>query len=58
MSDTRDYKAMNKKRHQASPCEVQLGKIPPQARELEQAVLGALLIERDAINCVGDFISP
>ena len=58
MADTRDYKAMNRKRHQASPSEVQLGKIPPQARELEQAVLGALLIERDAVNEVADFMSP
>ena len=26
------------------------GKIPPQSRELEEIVLGAILLEKDAIN--------
>lgn len=34
------------------------GKIPPQARELEEAVLGAILIERDAINSVSEILKP
>ncbi len=34
------------------------GKIPPQARELEEAVLGALLIEKDAISYVSDILKP
>lgn len=34
------------------------GKIPPQARELEQAVLGALLIEKEAILDVCDILRP
>lgn len=32
------------------------GLIPPQARELEEAVLGAILIERDAMNEIADII--
>lgn len=32
------------------------GKIPPQARELEEAVLGAILIEKDAISYVSDIL--
>lgn len=34
------------------------GKIPPQARELEEAVLGAILIEKDAFNSVASFLKP
>ncbi|MFN8296768.1 MAG: DnaB-like helicase C-terminal domain-containing protein [Chitinophagales bacterium] len=34
------------------------GKIPPQARELEEAVLGAILIESDAMFEIADFMNP
>jgi replicative DNA helicase len=34
----------------------QYGKIPPQAIEIEEAVLGALMLERDAIHQVSDVI--
>lgn len=34
----------------------QYGKIPPQAIEVEEAVLGALMLERDAIHQVSDVI--
>lgn len=34
------------------------GKIPPQARELEVAVLGAILIEKEAFNAIASFIRP
>lgn len=34
-----------------------LGKLPPQALECERAVLGALMIEKDAILAVGSLIS-
>jgi replicative DNA helicase len=36
----------------------QNSQIPPQAKDLEAAVLGALLIDRDAINIVMDILSP
>ncbi len=32
------------------------GKIPPQARELEAAVLGAILIEKEALTEISSFI--
>lgn len=35
-----------------------LGKIPPQVTELEQAVLGALMIEKDALTIVIDILKP
>lgn len=34
------------------------GKVPPQARELEEAVLGALLIDSSVINSLTDILSP
>ena len=34
------------------------GKLPPQAVELENAVLGALLIEKEAVNAVIDILQP
>lgn len=35
-----------------------LGKIPPQALDLEEAVLGALMIEKDALSAVIDILKP
>ncbi|MBO9700727.1 MAG: replicative DNA helicase [Sporocytophaga sp.] len=35
-----------------------LGKMPPQASELEQAVLGALMIEKEALTIVIDILKP
>jgi replicative DNA helicase len=35
-----------------------LGKIPPQAVDLEEAVLGALMIEKDALTAVVDILKP
>ena len=34
------------------------GKLPPQAIELEEAVLGALMIEKDALTAVVDILQP
>lgn len=36
----------------------QLGKLPPQAIELEEAVLGALMLEKDALSAVIDILRP
>ncbi|MDL2302847.1 replicative DNA helicase [Dysgonomonas sp. OttesenSCG-928-D17] len=35
-----------------------IGKIQPQARELEEAVLGALMLEKDAYSLVSDILKP
>ena len=35
-----------------------LGKLPPQALELEESVIGALMIEKDAFNTVADLLRP
>src|SRR4028118_2119297 len=34
------------------------GKLPPQALELEEAVLGALMLEKDALTTVIDILRP
>ncbi|HET6244048.1 MAG: replicative DNA helicase [Bacteroidetes bacterium] len=36
----------------------ELGKLPPQARDLEEAVLGAMMLEKDAVNDVIDILKP
>ena len=35
-----------------------IGKLPPQARELEEAVLGALMLEKDAYSIVSEILRP
>ena len=35
-----------------------LGKLPPQAVDLEEAVLGALMLEKDALTAVVDILQP
>jgi len=35
-----------------------MGKLPPQARDLEEAVLGALMLEKDALSSVIDVLKP
>lgn len=35
-----------------------LGKLPPQAIDLEEAVLGALMLEKDALSAVIDILNP
>ena len=34
------------------------GSVPPQAVELEEAVLGALMLEKDSIIAVQEFVTP
>ena len=34
------------------------GKVPPQALDLEEAVLGAIMLEKDAILSVMDILEP
>src|SRR5580765_5577304 len=34
------------------------GRVPPQARDLEEAVLGALMLEKDALSLVVDILKP
>ncbi len=36
----------------------EIGKLPPQAQELEEAVLGALMLEKDAYSIISDILKP
>jgi replicative DNA helicase len=35
-----------------------LGKLPPQALDLEEAILGALMLEKNALTAVVEFLDP
>lgn len=49
--------ALNRKKRTLTNTQIfESGKIPPQAPELEQAVLGALLLEKDAINIIAEVL--
>ena len=53
----------NKKRKNTQPTIIKvgandLGKLPPQALELEESVIGAMMIEKDAFNTVADLLRP
>jgi len=41
-----------------SPVAADYGKVPPQAIDLEEAVLGAIMLEKDAIQSVLDILKP
>ena len=64
MSDTTSKKTFTPGRRMASAdgdpdlSSFVFSKIPPQARDLEEAVLGALLIDKDAVAVVVDILKP
>ncbi len=41
-----------------SPLNLDVGKVPPQAIDIEEAVLGAILMEKDAVISVLDILKP
>ena len=49
-----------KRTRQATPMPQGLehGKLPPQAVDLEEAVLGALMLEKEAVNAAIDILQP
>lgn len=49
---------MRQKPTNYTPSMLEHGKIPPQAIDLEEAVLGALMLENDAISDVMDIVHP
>lgn len=48
----------NESRPKVQPVAADYGKMPPQAIDLEEAVLGAIMLEKDAILSVLDILSP
>lgn len=55
-----DKISQRKRTRQAIPISQNLehGKLPPQAVDLEEAVLGALMLEKDAVNSAIDILQP
>ncbi|MCF0159621.1 MAG: replicative DNA helicase, partial [Bacteroidaceae bacterium] len=57
MPDNKSY--TRRKRNAEQPVQADgEGHLPPQAPELEKAVLGALLLEQDAYPLVADLLKP
>src|SRR3990172_5871338 len=55
--DTRDTRKRTKTT--ITPAQLlELGKLPPQAVDLEEAVLGALMLDKDALSNVIDIVKP
>lgn len=55
MPEKRSY---TKKPNPATLTGLELGKIPPQALDLEEAVLGALMLEKEAVVTILDVLKP
>ncbi|MFY0626861.1 MAG: replicative DNA helicase [Reichenbachiella sp.] len=55
-----DFKERSTRKRRAGVQELsgQLGKVPPQATDLEETVLGALMLEKDALTTVIDILKP
>ena len=57
-----DITSLNKDRKRRKPSidlsTMVYGKVPPQAKELEEAILGALMLEKSAFDTVSEIIKP
>ncbi len=51
-------KESTKKDPRIDPVNLDIGKVPPQAIDLEEAVLGAIMLEKDAVISVLDILQP
>ncbi len=51
-------RTQRKRRPGVQELSVQIGKVPPQATDLEETVLGALMLEKDALTTVIDILKP
>ncbi|MDD4923151.1 MAG: DnaB-like helicase N-terminal domain-containing protein, partial [Bacteroidales bacterium] len=56
MEERKNYR--NSKNRQTPMSLSEIGRRPPEARELEEAVLGALMLEKDAYSIVSDILMP
>ena len=48
----------DRKRKKASVEPMLFGKVPPQAKEIEEVVLGAIMLEKNAFELVSDILTP
>lgn len=57
-TDRGNFSRNAKKKAGIQELSVQLGKVPPQATDLEETILGALMLEKDALTTVVDILKP
>ncbi|MDU1889471.1 MAG: replicative DNA helicase [Dysgonomonas sp.] len=58
MAGADNYKNQGRRKPKETTLLPDIGKIQPQARELEEAILGALMLEKDAYSLVSDILKP
>src|SRR5690606_38984783 len=58
MADASKRGSLSERRARLSNMVSGLGKLPPQAVDLEEAVLGALMLEKNALSSVIDILKP
>ena len=58
MPETNRRKTSRQSNQNAVPALSEQGRLQPQALELEEAVIGACLIERDAFGMISDYLKP
>ena len=58
MKESSSYLPKNVSRNLTINKNLSLGKLPPQALDLEESVLGALMLEKDALTNVIDILKP
>lgn len=58
MSNNTNPQEVNRRKEKRPVIQLEKGRIPPQALDLEEAVLGAMLIDNAAINQVIDILQP
>ena len=51
-------KSFSKKENLGLVSNVELGRLPPQALDLEESVLGALMLEKEALTNIIDILKP
>ena len=51
-------KSFSKKENLGLVSNIELGKLPPQALDLEESVLGALMLEKEALTNIIDILKP
>ncbi len=58
MAQKSNYGNNNNNRRTPAQADLEMGRMPPQAVEIEEAVLGALLLEKDAFIAVSELLKP
>lgn len=48
----------NRRNNTSAPIDTEYGRMPPQARDIEAVVLGAMMIDKDAFSLVSELLKP